>query len=138
MVASIYFIYQQDLKTFLDDAEDGVIYFSLGTLVRGESLPEDKVQAFISVFSELPQRVLWRMDRNVSLPNVKTSKWFPQLDVLSKLYKQSAELRQIISPLTLQWLQICSLLCSPKFLQEFIHNNVRFSANIFFRQLKIK
>jgi glucuronosyltransferase len=87
MVASIYFIYQQDLRTFLDEAEDGVIYFSLGTLVLGETLPEDKVQAFISVFSELPQRVLWRMDKNVSLPNVKTSKWFPQLDVLSKLYK---------------------------------------------------
>lgn len=80
-------MYQQDLKTFLDEAEDGVIYFSLGTLVRGETLPEDKLQAFISVFSELPQRVLWKMDKNVSLPNVKTSKWLPQSDILGKLYK---------------------------------------------------
>jgi UDP-glucoronosyl and UDP-glucosyl transferase. len=86
-VDSIYLIYQQDLKTFLDEAEDGVIYFSLGTLVIGETLPEDKLQAFISVFSEMPQRVLWKMDKNISLPNVRTSKWFPQFDVLSKLYK---------------------------------------------------
>jgi glucuronosyltransferase len=71
----------------LDEAEDGAIYFSLGTLVQGETLPEDKLQTFISVFSELPQRVLWKMDKNVSLPNVITSKWLPQSDILSKLYK---------------------------------------------------
>jgi glucuronosyltransferase len=71
---------------YLDEAEDGVIYFSLGSLVRGETLPEDKFHAFLSVFSELPQRVLWKMDKSVSVPNVRTSRWFSQYEILSKLY----------------------------------------------------
>jgi hypothetical protein len=55
-------------------------------LVIGETLPADKLQIFLSVFSELPQRVLWKMDKNISLPNVKTSRWLPQFEILSKLY----------------------------------------------------
>jgi hypothetical protein len=64
-----------------------VIYFSLGSLVRAETLPKDKLEAFISVFSELPQRVVWKIDDIVGLPdNVRTSKWYPQFEILSKLF----------------------------------------------------
>ncbi|XP_021918141.1 UDP-glucuronosyltransferase 2B14-like [Zootermopsis nevadensis] len=46
----------EDLKNFLDKATEGVIYFSLGSLIMGETLPEDKFEIFTAVFSQLPQR----------------------------------------------------------------------------------
>lgn len=74
----------KDLGTFINESKDGVIYFSLGSLVRAETLPKDKLQAFISAFSELPQRVIWKTDDIVGLPdNVRTSKWYPQFEILS-------------------------------------------------------
>lgn len=36
-----------ELKTFLDDAKHGVIYFSLGTVVQSSKLPKDKLKAFL-------------------------------------------------------------------------------------------
>jgi glucuronosyltransferase len=75
------------LETFINEARDGVIYFCLGSLVRAETLPKDKLEAFINVFSEMPQRVIWKIDNITGLPNnVKASKWFPQFEILSKLY----------------------------------------------------
>lgn len=74
----------KDLGTFINESKEGVIYFSLGSLVRAETLPKDKLQAFISAFSELPQRVIWKTDDIVGLPdNVRTSKWYPQFEILS-------------------------------------------------------
>jgi hypothetical protein len=70
----------------LDEATEGAIYFSLGSLIVGGLLPEDKFQDFIAVFSELPQRILWKIDRNVSLPNVRTSWWLPQFEILSEFF----------------------------------------------------
>jgi glucuronosyltransferase len=69
----------------MDEAEDGVIYFSLGSLIEGGTMSEEQVQVFTSVFSELPQRIVWKTKRNFSLPNVKTSWWLPQFEILSKL-----------------------------------------------------
>ncbi|XP_046991120.1 UDP-glycosyltransferase UGT5-like [Schistocerca americana] len=76
----------KDIKQFLDGAEHGVIYFSLGTNVRSNAMSDWKRQAFIEAFRELPQRVLWKWE-NDSLPsrpeNVMVSKWLPQQDVLA-------------------------------------------------------
>ncbi|XP_021918120.1 UDP-glucuronosyltransferase 2C1-like isoform X3 [Zootermopsis nevadensis] len=73
-----------DLETFIDESKDGVIYFCLGSLVRPETLPRDKLEAFISVFSELPQRVIWKTNNIPGLPkNIRASKWLPQFDILS-------------------------------------------------------
>ncbi|XP_069682305.1 UDP-glycosyltransferase UGT5-like isoform X1 [Periplaneta americana] len=75
----------KDLQDFLDSAEDGVIYFSLGSFVRVESMPADKRDAFVQAFSELPQKVLWKWEKE-TLPgkpkNVKIVSWLPQMDVL--------------------------------------------------------
>ncbi|KAJ4448758.1 hypothetical protein ANN_00149 [Periplaneta americana] len=72
-----------DLKAYLDEAKDGVIYFSLGSMIRSETLPREKVQAFIDTFAKLPQKVLWKIDNITGLPhNVRTSKWLPQYEVL--------------------------------------------------------
>lgn len=74
----------EDLETFINEAKDGVIYFSLGSLVRAETLPKDKLEAVISAFSGIPQRVLWKIDTTVELPqNVMADKWYPQFEILS-------------------------------------------------------
>ncbi|KAJ4448257.1 hypothetical protein ANN_10271 [Periplaneta americana] len=76
----------KDLDDFLSGAEHGVIYFSMGSMIRAETLPADKRDAFLQAFAELPQRVLWKWE-NDSLPgrphNVKIAKWLPQFDVLN-------------------------------------------------------
>ncbi|XP_049952313.1 UDP-glycosyltransferase UGT5-like isoform X1 [Schistocerca serialis cubense] len=76
----------KDIQKFLDEAEDGVIYFSLGSNVRGSAIPEEKRLAFLEAFAQLPQRVLWKWEAG-SMPgqpdNVMTAKWWPQQDVLA-------------------------------------------------------
>ena len=48
-------------------------------------MPENIRQAFVSAFSKLKQRVLWKYETETMdnlPPNVKLSKWLPQQDVL--------------------------------------------------------
>nr|CAD7256361.1 unnamed protein product [Timema shepardi] len=76
----------KDLKDFMDTAPEGVIYFSLGSNVRSDTMDAQKRQIFLEVFSELPgYHVLWKWESD-SLPgqpkNVKLAKWLPQQDVL--------------------------------------------------------
>lgn len=75
----------EDIDKFLNESEHGVIFFSLGSTVRADTFSQQKMDAFLQAFSELPQRVLWKWEGN-SLPeqnkNIKTAKWLPQGDVL--------------------------------------------------------
>ncbi|KAK9874769.1 hypothetical protein WA026_005576 [Henosepilachna vigintioctopunctata] len=74
----------EDLKTYLDNAENGVIYFSLGSNVKSYMLNDHLRQVLLETFSELPYRILWKFE-NEDLPNkpqnVWISKWFPQGDI---------------------------------------------------------
>ncbi|XP_063241754.1 UDP-glucosyltransferase 2-like [Bacillus rossius redtenbacheri] len=76
----------QDLEKFLDESEHGVVYFNMGTLVRVQSLPPEKLGALLEAFAALPERVLMKFTGE-HLPgkpaNLLTSKWVPQIDVLS-------------------------------------------------------
>ncbi|CAH1375675.1 unnamed protein product [Tenebrio molitor] len=76
----------RDLQEFLDDAENGVIYFSLGSNIKCSDLPPEKLEAFLNTFSKLKQKVLWKWETDV-LPgkptNVKLGKWLPQQDILA-------------------------------------------------------
>ena len=78
----------QDLQNFLDEAKDGVIYFSLGSSVRSDHMPEEKRRVFIEAFSELPQKILWKWE-SARLPgqppNVKIGTWLPQQDILGNM-----------------------------------------------------
>ncbi|KAJ4448919.1 hypothetical protein ANN_00311 [Periplaneta americana] len=74
----------KDLQTYLDEAKEGVIYFSMGSIIRSETFTETKLRAFIDAFSQLPQRVLWKIGNISGLPtNVKTAAWLPQLEILN-------------------------------------------------------
>jgi Glycosyl transferases, related to UDP-glucuronosyltransferase len=76
----------QNIEDFLNGAEHGVIYFNMGSMIRAETLPDEKRDAFLQAFSEMPQRVLWKWEAD-TLPgqpkNVKIAKWLPQFDILS-------------------------------------------------------
>nr|QPA18397.1 UDP-gluconosyltransferase [Trialeurodes vaporariorum] len=76
----------QDIQSFMDSAKNGVIFFSMGSLVTTANLPEKTLQAIVQVFSKLKQKVLWKWEDDnlkLNLPNVKISKWFPQQDILA-------------------------------------------------------
>lgn len=36
-----------ELQKFLDESEHGVVYFSLGTVLKSSQLPKEKMQAFL-------------------------------------------------------------------------------------------
>ncbi|XP_046671751.1 UDP-glycosyltransferase UGT5-like isoform X3 [Homalodisca vitripennis] len=75
----------KDIKTFVDNAKQGLIFFSLGTFVPEHNMPSKYIQAFVNAFKRLPQKVLWKtgIENIPGLPeNVKLSKWVPQPTVL--------------------------------------------------------
>jgi len=75
-----------DLEEFINSSEHGVIYFSLGSVIKMEDLPIFIQNGLKEGFGELPQKVLWKLDMNspiVDLPeNVMIRKWFPQYDII--------------------------------------------------------
>lgn len=75
-----------DLQSFMDNAKDGVIYFSLGSNVLSKHMPVEIKNTIMEVFSKVKQQVLWKWEEDV-LPgqpkNVKISKWLPQTDLLA-------------------------------------------------------
>lgn len=80
----IYFSLQY-LEKYINESEHGLIYFSMGSLLRSATFRKEKLDAFLYAFSKIPQRVLWKWDQDV-LPgksdNIKLIKWAPQRDIL--------------------------------------------------------
>ncbi|XP_050693895.1 UDP-glucosyltransferase 2-like [Eriocheir sinensis] len=77
----------EDLESWITDAgAEGVIYFSLGSIVQAETMPQEYLQAFLEAFRRLPQRVLWKYKGKVegASGNVRVSSWFPQQDILGE------------------------------------------------------
>lgn len=75
----------QDIQKYLDEAVDGVVFVSWGSMVRATSLPADKRESLVQAFGALKQRVLWKWE-NDTIPNqprnVRISKWLQQRDIL--------------------------------------------------------
>lgn len=73
----------------MNESTHGVIYFSLGSMILIETLPEDSLLAIYDVFSKLlPRRVLMKIVDKKKLPtglpkNIRLSSWIPQIAVLS-------------------------------------------------------
>jgi glucuronosyltransferase len=71
----------------MDEATEGVILFSLGSLIKVSSVADgEKFEAFSRAFSRLKQKVLWKWETDLpKVPdNVMVSKWFPQQDILGQ------------------------------------------------------
>ncbi|XP_065219004.1 UDP-glycosyltransferase UGT5-like isoform X7 [Planococcus citri] len=76
----------ENIEKFINESKHGVVYFCMGSLLRGETFPPEKREAFLYAFSKIPQRVLWKWEGDV-LPgksdNIMISKWMPQRDILA-------------------------------------------------------
>ncbi|XP_023246022.1 2-hydroxyacylsphingosine 1-beta-galactosyltransferase-like [Copidosoma floridanum] len=76
------------LQNWLDDSQDGVVYFTFGSMVLIETLPPETLNAIYKSFSKLaPMRVLMKIADPSKLPpglpkNILTLPWIPQLSVL--------------------------------------------------------
>lgn len=82
LIFKIFFF--QDLKKMLDNAKNGVIYFSMGSNLKSKMMPNELKQSLLKMFSELKQTVLWKFEED--LPNrpsnVHILQWAPQQSIL--------------------------------------------------------
>ncbi|XP_042204177.1 UDP-glucosyltransferase 2-like [Homarus americanus] len=76
----------QELASWVEGAgPSGVIFFSLGTAVSGNTMPVKYLDLFIEAFARLDYRFIWKFDivlKNVST-NVLMGPFFPQQDILA-------------------------------------------------------
>ncbi|XP_058123355.1 UDP-glycosyltransferase UGT5-like [Anopheles ziemanni] len=76
----------EDLHKYIESSPHGVIYFSMGSMLKGRNFPEEKRAAFVNVFRGLKENVIWKYE-NESLPNrpknVLIRSWMPQSDILA-------------------------------------------------------
>lgn len=76
----------KDIKKFLDEAQHGVILFSLGSIIQSKDMPTNKMKIFANVFKTLKQRVIMKYEDNMLLSvssNVMTVQWLPKSDILA-------------------------------------------------------
>lgn len=74
-----------DIQKFMDEATEGVVYVSFGSVLQGALVPKDKQEALLNAFGKLKQRVLWKWeskDMKEKPANVMTKDFLPQQDVL--------------------------------------------------------
>lgn len=74
-----------DLQKILDNAKNGVIYFSMGTLLNSKDFSPTIKSDILNSFSKLKQTILWKYEENLpeAPKNVIIRKWFPQSDLLA-------------------------------------------------------
>ncbi|XP_017046352.1 UDP-glucosyltransferase 2-like [Drosophila ficusphila] len=58
----------ESLQRFMDEAEHGVIYFSMGLDILVQFLPDNMQQPMMQAFSQLKQRVVWKNEL-FNMPN---------------------------------------------------------------------
>ncbi|KAG7207216.1 hypothetical protein KM043_008894 [Ampulex compressa] len=77
-----------ELKKWLDSATDGVVYFTLGSLMNVGTLPKATIQALYASFRKIaPVKVLMKIVDERQLPagipdNVHVLPWMPQIPIL--------------------------------------------------------
>jgi len=76
----------KNIREFIEGADHGVIYFSLGSNLNSKDLPKKKRKAIVETLRNLKYRVLWKYEEETfedKPENVFVSKWFPQDDILA-------------------------------------------------------
>lgn len=72
----------------MDNAKEGVIYFSLGSVWKSKDIPKPIKEGLVIMFGELKQTVIWKYeddDLKVLPKNVYVVKWAPQPSILGRL-----------------------------------------------------
>ncbi|XP_052756642.1 UDP-glucosyltransferase 2-like [Galleria mellonella] len=74
----------KNLQEIMDKARDGVIYFSMGSILRSKDMTDDMKNRLLDVFSSLNQTVIWKFEERLrNLPNnVNIVDWAPQQSIL--------------------------------------------------------
>ncbi|XP_025419478.1 UDP-glucuronosyltransferase 2C1-like isoform X2 [Sipha flava] len=75
----------KDLQDIMDNAPDGIVYFSFGSVIKLSQLPKDQFEMIIRQLGKIKQKVLfkWDSDDKIDFPsNIIIRKWFPQSDIL--------------------------------------------------------
>ncbi|KAK9881059.1 hypothetical protein WA026_014404 [Henosepilachna vigintioctopunctata] len=92
----------RDIEDIMSSSRYGVIYFSMGSNLKGVDMPPHIIDIIMNVFAKLNQTILWKWENDelVGKPdNVVIRKWFPQNDVLAhkkmKLFITHAGLHSI-------------------------------------------
>nr|XP_034837858.1 UDP-glucuronosyltransferase 2C1-like [Maniola hyperantus] len=75
----------KDLQDLLDSSPQGVVYFSMGSMIRSAGLPAQTRRELVKMFGELPYTVLWKFEEQMEdLPrNLHIRPWMPQSSILS-------------------------------------------------------
>lgn len=73
----------------MDNAVEGIIYFSFGSIFNFSHTHSSKMEAIISAFGKVQQNVLMKMETtnpliNSTKPNILARQWFPQPSILGK------------------------------------------------------
>ncbi|XP_043467677.1 UDP-glucosyltransferase 2-like [Leptopilina heterotoma] len=77
-----------DFQKLMDESKEGVVYFTLGSMVLIETLPKETLLTFYAAFEKIaPIRVLMKIVNKEKLPpglpsNVLVSNWIPQIPIL--------------------------------------------------------
>ncbi|XP_017795599.1 PREDICTED: UDP-glucuronosyltransferase 2C1-like [Habropoda laboriosa] len=77
-----------ELKSWLDSADHGLVYFTFGSMLNIETLPKETLLSLYASFAKIsPVKVLMKCANTTKLPpslpsNVITSPWIPQVAVL--------------------------------------------------------
>lgn len=79
-----------EIKSVLDAAKDGAVYFSMGSNIQSTRLPKEKRDAILRTFAKFPKvKFLWKWE-DTELPgkssNVYIQKWWPQDEILAHPY----------------------------------------------------
>lgn len=75
-----------DIQSFIESAEHGVVYFSLGGNLKPSKMKEEKKKAIQAALTKLKQKVIWKWDDDsvkVDPKKFMVRKWFPQDDILA-------------------------------------------------------
>ncbi|KAG4079910.1 hypothetical protein HA402_015041 [Bradysia odoriphaga] len=76
----------EKLQTFLDNAKDGAILFTLGSNSKSTYLPQKTLNILLKVFSTLKQKIVMKWESEVlegKPENVFVGTWLPQDDILA-------------------------------------------------------
>uniref|UniRef100_A0A4Y0BFN0 UDP-glucuronosyltransferase n=1 Tax=Anopheles funestus TaxID=62324 RepID=A0A4Y0BFN0_ANOFN len=76
----------EDIKTFIEQSEHGVIYFSMGSNLKPSKMDQQKRNDVVKVLSSLKQNIIWKWDDDTLVLDKKKfliGKWFPQDDILA-------------------------------------------------------
>ncbi|XP_072933660.1 UDP-glucosyltransferase 2-like [Epargyreus clarus] len=74
-----------DVQKIMDNAKNGVIYFSMGSIAKSKDFPEKMKMNLLEMFSGLKQTVIWKFESDFPNlpPNVHVVKWANQQAILA-------------------------------------------------------